>query len=313
MWRKIGGIIRNEEKVMVKVRRRFKVRSVIAYAGGKGNMVGKILKLFPPHHTYVEPFGGGASLLLNKEPSPVEVYNDRDSGLVNFFRILRDPRKFKKFYRKVFFTPYSREEREYCKETWKSCEDAVEKAYRWFVAIRQSFSGDMKGGWGFNVTTSAGGMARACSAWLSVIEELPLIHERFKRVQIEHKDFREIIKLYDTEDTLFYNDPPYIPETRKDKKLYNHELTLEDHKDLVNLLLNIKGKCILSGYKHPVYEPLENAGWKRINWATACHLAGRTRATGIRGKGSALLKAPRIESVWISPNCIRPSMFSAGE
>lgn len=104
-------------------------------------MVAKLLPLIPPHKIYVEVFGGGASLLFAKEPSPVEVYNDLDSGLVNFFRVLRDPGKFEKFYRKVCFTPYSREEYCFCRDTWGECKDDVERAYRWFVVARMSFSG----------------------------------------------------------------------------------------------------------------------------------------------------------------------------
>ena len=124
------------------------------------------------------------------------------------------------------------------------------------------------------------------------------------RVQIDNKDFREIFKTYDTEDTLFYCDPPYIPETRRDKNSYNHEMTTEDHNDLVNILLNIKGKVLFSGYNHNTYKILEENGWKRKDFKTACHAAGKTRLTGIIGKGAALEKQPRIESVWISPNNI---------
>lgn len=77
-------------------------------------MLGRLLPLIPPHHTYVEVFGGGAALLFNKEPSPVEVYNDIDGNLVNFFRVLRDPEKFQRFYQLLQLTPYSREEFRYC-------------------------------------------------------------------------------------------------------------------------------------------------------------------------------------------------------
>lgn len=90
-------------------------------------MVKHLLNFVPPHYIYVEPFGGAAWLLFAKPPSPVEVYNDIDSGLVNFYRVLRDPEKFKEFYRLVSLTPYSREEFYYCMSTWKECENDVEK------------------------------------------------------------------------------------------------------------------------------------------------------------------------------------------
>lgn len=191
-----------------------KLRSPIRYFGGKGNMTSKLLKLMPPHHTYVEVFGGGASLLFAKPPSPVEVYNDIDSDLVNLFRVLRDTDKFDRFYRLAALTPYSREEYYFCRDTYEQVEDDVERAYRFFVVARMSFSGDRKGGWKLSVTADKGRMAGTCSGWLSTIEGLPQVAARLMRVQVEHYDFRLIFKIYDTPDTLFYCDPPYLPETR---------------------------------------------------------------------------------------------------
>lgn len=284
------------------------LRSPIIWFGGKGNMVAKLLKFIPLHKTYVEVFGGGASLLFAKRPSPVEVYNDIDSGLVNFFRVLRDRDKFQKFYEKVCLTPYSREEYDYCRSTWKDCEDEVERAYRWFVVARMSFSGNFGNSWAFNVSASAKGIAKKCSAWLGVIDELPLMHQRFMTVQVEHKDFRDLIRTYDTKDTFFYLDPPYVPETRKGGK-YKHEMTDKDHEDLVEILLGIKGKAMLSGYTNRIYKRLEDEGWIRHDFETVCYAVGRTRGTGILGKNAALEKQKRIESIWLSPNCLDEHKF----
>jgi site-specific DNA-adenine methylase len=180
------------------------MRSPIYYFGGKGKMVKNLLPLIPPHKIYVEVFGGGASLLFAKKPSPVEVYNDIDSDLVNFFRVLRDPEKFEQFYRKAVLTPYSREEYCFCRETFRECQDDIERAYRFFVTARMSFSGRILHGWSFTVTDSSRGMAGAVSKWLSCLDGLPDIHERLMRVQIEHDDFRKIIPRYDTLETFFY-------------------------------------------------------------------------------------------------------------
>ena len=267
-------------------------------------MVTKLFKLIPPHHTYVEPFGGGASLLFTKEPSPVEVYNDMDSGLVNFFRTLRDPEKFEKFHLLVSLTPWSREEYYFCRETWEQCEDDIERAYRWYIVTRMSFSGDFGTSWSFAVTASRRKMAGTCSAWLSTIEGMPEIHNRLMQVQIEHNDFRKIIKTYDTPDTLFYCDPPYVPDTRKGGG-YTCEMTVEDHKELIELLLHVKGMVILSGYRHLVHEPLEQARWRRYDYKTACSAVGRTRANGIQGKGAALKMQPRIETIWVNSHAVK--------
>jgi len=272
------------------------MRSPIWWFGGKGMMTKKLLPLIPEHKTYVEPFGGGASLLLAKKPSPVEVYNDVDSGLVNFFKVLSDPKLFERFYRKVAVLPYSRELYNECRESWQECEDSVERAVRWFVVARQSFSGRFGASWSFAVTKSARGMAGRASWWLSAIEQLPEIHTRLQRVQIEHNDFRKVIKAYDTPETFFYLDPPYVHLTRSSSR-YQHELSDADHKDLIELLKNIKGKVLLSGYDNPLYEDL---GWHKKQWQTVCHAAGKTRAAKIQGKGSAKKMQPRTECVWMN-------------
>lgn len=265
-------------------------------------MVAKILPLFPAHEIYVEPCGGGSSLLFAKEPVGTEVYNDLDSGLVNLFRVLRDPEKFGRFYHYVTMTPWSREEYLHCRQSWEDVDDEVIQAYRWFVVARMSFSGQFGASWGYSITKANRGMAGSCSRWLGVLEILPAIHERLMRVQIDHSDCRAVIRRYDTEKTLFYLDPPYVPSTRKSGG-YRHEMTLEDHQELVTLLLGVKGKVILSGYNSAVYEPLEEAGWERKDFKTVCFAAGRTRANGILGVGAAKRLQPRTESLWISPSC----------
>lgn len=265
-------------------------------------MIKKLLSLFPAHHTYVEPFGGAASLLFSKAPSPVEVYNDLDSGLVHFFRMLRDPEQFAEFHRLVSSTPWAREEYDHCRATWREC-DGVERAYRWFVVARMCFSGNFEAGWSSAVTMSSRGMAGTCSRWLSIIDLLPQIHARLMRVQIEQSDWRVILDRYDTPETLFYLDPPYVAETRRDGG-YAHEMTLDDHADLVVALQKLRGMAILSGYAHAVYEPLEAAGWQRHDWKTACSAAGRTRTTGIQGKGASLKMQSRTETAWVSPSAV---------
>jgi len=264
-------------------------------------MVAKLLKLLPSHRTYVEVFGGGASLLFAKQPSPVEVYNDLNSDLVNLFRVIRDPATFQEFQRLVSLTPYSREKYNYCKDTLDSSKDDIERSYKYFVMNRQSFAGKGDKGWGYNVTASIRNMACSVSGYLSAIAILPQIANRLLQVQIEHDDFRKIIPRYDTPETLFYLDPPYMPDTRRAGG-YKHEMTIEDHKDLLELLLTIKGKVMLSGYNNDLYRSYldDRDGWHRIDYKTACHAAGRTRNSGLQGKGMALLKQPRTESIWMN-------------
>ena len=276
------------------------LRSPIWWLGGKGRKVRKILPFFPPHRIYVEPFGGGASLLLAKQPAEVEVYNDIDSGLVCLFRVLRDPDKFAQFYKKACLTPYSREEYEYCRSAWDDCDDDIERAHRFFVVARQSFGGKFYDGWGRTIKTTQRGVAGAVSCWLSALQQLPDIHARLMRVQVEHSDFRKVLVDYDTPETLFYCDPPYVPDTRKRGK-YRYEMTLEDHQDLVEILLSLSGMVVLSGYRHNVYSLLDESGWRRVDFQTSADVAGRVRGSKLRGAGAATKHVPRVESIWISP------------
>ena len=146
------------------------MRSIITYYGGKGYSWRRIVPYFPPHHTYVEPFGGAANVLLNKPPSPVEVYNDIDSNLVTIFRVLRDhPDELR---RALELTPYSREEYVRCLGPLDGLDD-VEKARRLIVRYRQVFGGRGQtatpGRWCYAVTASSRGMAGRVSGWLSTI------------------------------------------------------------------------------------------------------------------------------------------------
>lgn len=259
-------------------------------------MVAKIVPLLPYHRIYVEPFGGGASILLAKRPSHVEVYNDVDEDLVAFFRILADPEKFERFYRRVALLPHARALYHECCATWREEKDPVTRAAKWFVVTRQSFSGEFGRSWTSVVTASSRGMAASVSKWLSSIERLPEVHARLQRVQFECADWRTILERYDTPDTLFYCDPPYVHATRRGGG-YRHEMTDDDHRDLVTRLLAIRGQAVVSGYEHPIYAPLEEAGWEVKRFETACHAIGRTRASGLLGKGVVLDRQLRTEVV----------------
>ena len=273
------------------------------WLGGKSKMAGKLLPLLPPHRVYVEAFGGAAALLLAKAPSPVEVFNDVDAGVVNFFRVLRDPDKFARFLRLARLTPYSREEWHACRESWRGISDDAQRAWAWFAVARMSFGGMFGKSWGFSLKP-ARGVADPVSQWLGAVEMLPEVAERFRHVVVECRDFRELVPLYDGPDTLWYMDPPYVADTRRGGS-YGHEMSLPDHEELVRLLLGLEGAALLSGYRHPVYAPLEEAGWARLDFPAVCHAAGRTRASGLRGEGACLGGQARVESVWVSPRARR--------
>jgi DNA adenine methylase len=267
---------------------RMKTPSPINWFGGKSRLASRIVEHFPKHHTYCEPFGGSAAVLLAKGPSKVEVYNDLNRELVNFFVVLRDPVLFARLREAVEHTPYARAEFELSKQ---KSDDPVESARRFIVRSRQSFLG--KGcEWSYSIRGSQGGMASSVQRWNKGIEYLPAAHDRFQAVQIECDDWYEVMSRYDSRDTLFFIDPPYVPATRVSGK-YRHELTQNDHREIVARLIRIQGMVILSGYEHETYEPLERAGWKRIDYKM------RTHASDFR--------AHRVESVWLCPSVLNHS------
>jgi DNA adenine methylase len=236
---------------------KIKIKTPIAkYYGGKFNMVKFLLEFVPPHKVYVEVFGGSGALLFAKEPSKLEVFNDIDSEVVNFFRVLRDKRKFKEFYRQVSLVPYSREEFfNFLKTLDKGNE--IERAVKFFVCVKQAFGGLLRGTtWSYSKKTN-----KEVSAYLNAIENLPQVVERLRRVQIENRDYKKIFEIYDSEETFFYCDPPYVKDGRKSYYNYRYEFTLEDHREFVERVLKLKGMVLISGYEHPIYERLEKEGW----------------------------------------------------
>jgi len=260
--------------------------SPINWFGGKSRLASRIIEHFPAHHTYCEPFGGSAAVLLAKAASKVEIYNDIDRELVNFFAVLRNPRLFARLRQAVERTPYARAEFRLSKE---KSDDAVEAARRFVVRSRQSFGG--KGcEWSYSVRNSHGGMASSVQRWLRGMECLQAVHDRFRNVQIECDDWDAVMSRYDSPSTLFFIDPPYIPETRVSGK-YRHELTQNDHRELVAALLRVQGMTVLSGYNHRTYDRLEQTGWRRVDYRLKTHASD--------------YRAWRVESVWLSPTALK--------
>ncbi|MBE3562378.1 MAG: DNA adenine methylase [Hydrogenibacillus schlegelii] len=260
----------------------------------------RLLALIPPHKTYVEPFGGAAALPFAKQPSQVEVYNDIHGGVVNLYRVLRDETKFERFKRAVELMPYSREEFEAFDETWMTAEDDVERAIRFFVVARAAFSAQLyRPSWGYNVSEVTSGVAKVIKNYLASIERLPLVHERLRTVQIENDDFRRVIRRYDTSETFFYLDPPYVLATRRGGR-YAHEMSDSDHEELVDMLLTLKGRAMLTGYANAIYKRLEAAGWRRIDYTTHVSAVGRVRTSGLIGRGAVSEIGLRVESVWLN-------------
>ncbi len=219
--------------------------------GGKYNHLDWLLPLLAECHHYCEPFAGSAAVLLNRPPAPVETYNDIDGEIANFFRVLRDNRD--ELITAIGLTPFSREEFYIAIEAPKEEISALERARRFFVRARQVRTGLAQtatlGRWANCKDTSRSGMSGVVSRWLGSVETLPEIANRLLRVQIENRPAIDVINLYDSDDTLFYCDPPYVHASRKDNRAYGFEMSEAEHLGLASVLHNCVGKVAISGYR----------------------------------------------------------------
>jgi DNA adenine methylase len=218
--------------------------------GGKYSHLDWLLPLLPKTTHFCDVFGGSAAVIINRFPAPVETYNDIDSEVVNFFRVLRDDRDA--LIEAIGLTPFSREELTVASREPTDSLTELERARRFFVRARQVRTGLAQtasgGRWAHCLLTSRAGMGGAVSRWLGSIEDLSEIAQRLLRVQIENAPAIEVIQRYDSEETLFYCDPPYPHDSRGDTKAYAHEMTDEDHRKLSQVLHAVKGKVALSSY-----------------------------------------------------------------
>ena len=218
--------------------------TLLPYMGGKQRMVTRLIPLIPQHISYVEVFGGGAALLLNKHPSQLEVYNDIDGEVVHLFEMVRN--RLDEFVKRAEFLMYSRE----LNERWKTdlkegkvAKDPVERALRFWYLMRSSFAAHPYKGWAFCETAER---SRPQAMW-NALADLKAIHERLKLVEIDHLDFQECIKNRDSPGTFFFLDPPYL-----DAEEYRLGLfSLAEHERLLKTLQECQGKWLMTTGDHP--------------------------------------------------------------
>lgn len=250
----------------------------LKWHGGKAYLASRLVAMMPPHLHYVEPFAGGLSVLLAKDPEGVsEVVNDLNFELTNFWETLKGKDSFAEFIETIRATPFS--EVEYCDSTNRNDRPRfapnVEAAIQFFVCCRQSLAGRMDTFAPLSRTRVRRGMNEQASAWLNCVEGLPAVHERLKRVVILSRPAMKCIDSQDGPQTLFYCDPPYLHETRSTTGEYAHEMTDTQHFDLLKRLARIEGKFMLSGYRSEMYDAdAERFGWRRIDFDLPNNAAG---------------------------------------
>lgn len=248
--------------------------------GGKAATATWYRRLLPPHRTYVEPYCGSAALLFSKERSKVEVINDLDSEIINFFTVLRE--QSTALEELIAKTPMSREEFSKYEQMDRTELPPLEKARVFYVLIRQSFA---------SLSESFAYGRKSVKSFHSSLEKFGAITQRLQQVQIEHLEGVEVIKKYDTPNTVFFVDPPYEHEGRVRRKGYNHEMDRNAHEKLLDLLLQVKGKVLLCGYPNELYDS-RLKGWRRVERNYRCVTGGLTNGEADRPS--------KVEVAWLN-------------
>lgn len=258
----------NIRKIPSPIMRMNRPKKLIAFGwyGGKFSHLDWLLPKLPDCLHYCEPFAGSGAVLLNRNPSPVETYNDIDGEVVNFFKVLREEKDA--LIEQITLTPFSREEFGFACELNPEL-PSLERARRFYIRARQVRTGLAQtatiGRWANCKNTSRAGMSGVVSRWLGGVEQLEFIAERLLRVQIENRPAIDVIKLYDNKETLFYCDPPYIHKTRGDTKSYGYEMNDSAHRELAETLNSVEGLVAISNYNCDLMEELYPSGkWTKI-------------------------------------------------
>lgn len=210
------------------------MKGVIPYFGGKSRLAKTIIGKIPPHTCYVEVFAGGASVFFAKEPSRAEVINDLDKDLVTLYRVIKHHPE--ELYRQYKFSLVSRSEFDREQQVNPETLTDIQRAARYLFLQKCAFGG--------HITGQTFGMSTTDKPRFNLLTLESTIEKAWQRlinVQIECKDFRDLIPRYDRPHSFFFLDPPFwkIPG-------YKHDFEEPDFVELANILRGIKGKFLMT-------------------------------------------------------------------
>jgi DNA adenine methylase len=232
-------------------------KTPISYYGGKQSLVTTILPLIPTHSLYCEPFVGGAAVFWAKEPSDVEVINDLNSEVINFWFALQN--HYSELYKMVQDTIHSRRQHRDALVIYQNPHlfDRVQRAWAFWVQSNQSFTSKIAGGWAYARKSNT------CEKKTHNSKERwgEYYRDRLKFVQVECNDALVVIKSRDCSSAFFYVDPPYPDSDQGHYSGY----TMQNFGQLLELLATIQGKFLLSSYDYPELTKFsEQQGWFQI-------------------------------------------------
>jgi DNA adenine methylase len=253
-----------------------RVKPPLKFHGGKRYLAERVLEIMPRHLHYVEPYFGGGQVLFRRDPADArfwwdgptsdgrkpdgvsELINDLDGDLMNFYSVLKNPDTFGRLHEWLQKTPFSEDEwREAGEVLAGPPGDPVVRAGSLFVRVRQSMSGRRDTFCPTTRTRLRGGRNGDVYAWQNAIDGLPAVHERLRDLRVLNQPALDVIRREDQPETLFYLDPPYVHETRTSAEVYGQfEMTLGDHRGLLETIRGCRGKVILSGYDNGLYNTM---------------------------------------------------------
>lgn len=225
------------------------VRAPFNYTGSKERSLERILPLLPNRNKFIDVFGGSGVVSLNRKPCKLHVYNDRHSGLVAFYRCIRDRLKLEDLIDRLELTPMSREEFLWSLKNWENVDDDVERAARWYTMLQFSFGSVCRN---FGRSVDAKVLRNQHS---TILKHFPLfgeIHQKVRFWQIENLDWRQMLRDYDAFDAVLYLDPPYYG---CGAGAYRHAMSDEaSHRELLDKIFMCEGFVAVSGYANSLYD-----------------------------------------------------------
>lgn len=272
------------------------LRAPMGYPGSKSRSLPHLLPHLPYRNTFVDVCGGSGSVLLARKPCKLEVFNDRNAGIVSFYRCLRDPDKCKRLSERVELSPpLSREEFIWCRDTWKCDQlDDVERGARWYYAIVSSFG---QKGWAYGRAVK--GTCQGQKLYNN-LKAFWSIHNRIKNIQIENLDWRQVLKDYavNGHDVVWYIDPPYWGTTG----VYDYEWKKEEHYELCERIKHLHGYVALSGYDCPEHPYNKFHFWtEKVSWEVHVSMTSQafTETNNLSGLENVVSRGLANETLWI--------------
>lgn len=269
-------------------------RPVLRYHGGKWRLAEWILSHFPKHSVYLEPYCGAASVFMQKPRVESECLNDLDGRICDVFRCLRDPVMAAELRRRLYLTPFARQEFD---EADLNGHDFIDRVRRTIVKAFMGRSTDAlarKYKTAFRCRCSHN-RALSSNEWASWPDQVPAYVERLRGVAIENRDALEVIQRLDGPKTLHYVDPPYPHKTRTSKHGYRHEMTDDQHRELAAVLRGCRGAVVLSGYACDLYVRELYPDWTRVEHkALADGAKQRTEVLWLNQEAARNQPHPRI-------------------